>query len=75
MWVSRQAYPSHIHGPPGAAGLGRRPAGEGAMGPLGDVDAHPLADDPFGLETVRRFVQVSLVTNIGVCPAPSELSF
>jgi hypothetical protein len=38
------------------------------MGPLGVVEVHPLADDPFDLETIRQFVQVSLVTNIGVCP-------
>ena len=28
------------------------------MGPFGVVEADPLADDPFGLETVCQLVQV-----------------
>ena len=57
MWARRQPCP-HPHRLPGAVGLGRGPISEGGVGPLGVVEADPVADDPLGLEAVGQFVQV-----------------
>jgi hypothetical protein len=50
------------------------------MGPLGVVEVDPFADDPFGLEAIRQFVEVferppgSLDEDVIHAAAPAVLS-
>ena len=58
LWGCRQgaSLVHHIHRLTGPVGLGRRLTVEGRMGPLGVVEADPLADDPVGVEAVGELV-------------------
>ncbi len=56
--------PTRFHRLLGAVSLRRRLAGEGGMGPLGVVEADPLADDPFGPEAVGQLVQVKVPSQV-----------